>query len=163
MSERMNDEERMRMHDQKPVTESEDERMREVEMRTTPGHDPSIEDMTRAPASEGRHDPGPRETGEERGAPVHEPAARAYDRGEPHTDGMGGMDAYRNRLADAQSRFIDDPKGAVEEARSVVEEAVDRFMDSLRRDVDGEGDTESMRLAMQRCRDLLDRLAETPS
>lgn len=88
--------------------------------------------------------------------------------GDPNTYSQGGdgrMDDpvahYRTRFAEAQARFIDDPKSALDEARSVVEEAIDKYMDSLRMDAGagGSGDTEQMRRAMQRYRDLFDRLA----
>lgn len=129
-----------------------EEEMREIEARTTPGQDPQIEQAARQ--AEPEH-------GEEHPAARREEAAThaAYDRGPGSGDTM--LAAYRSRFTDAQARFIDDPKGAVEEARSVLEEAIDRFMDSLHEAAGDGGDTERMRVAMRRYRDVFDRLADT--
>jgi hypothetical protein len=57
-----------------------------------------------------------------------------------------------------QARFIDDPQAAVEGARSLVEEAVDRMMQTIRADLGDHADTEQMRLAIQRYREVMDRI-----
>ena len=159
---------------------TEDE-MSDVQARTTPGTDPRVEELRReqemrdrpagyaaeddraaAPAYGGvnqdtAYQPGPAERGTvmDRGNMV--------DQGEYASSAAGetGMEAYRTRFADAQARFIDDPKGAVNDARSVLEEAVDRFMNSVSGDDGAADDTERMRMAMQRYRSLFERLVES--
>ena len=69
------------------------------------------------------------------------------------------LDDFRARFDEAQARFIDDPKGAVEAARSALEAAVDRFMALMRHDPGATADTEQMRLAMRRYRALFDQLS----
>ncbi len=69
------------------------------------------------------------------------------------------LDDFRARFDEAQARFIDDPSGAVEAARSALEAAVDRFMASIRHDAGATADTEQMRLAMRRYRALFDQLS----
>lgn len=125
--------------------------MDDIEARTTPGTDPRVEELR---GEQEMRDSEPRDPAQARPEPGGYGTA-----GTASTMGLG-LDEYRTRFADAQSRFIDDPKGAVEEARSVVEQAVDRLMESVRSDAGGTDDTEQMRVAMRRYRDLFDRLAE---
>jgi hypothetical protein len=61
------------------------------------------------------------------------------------------QDGYGARFEQLQARFIDEPGAAVEEAGSLVREAVDGVLS-------GEHDTERMRRLMQGYRDLLTRL-----
>jgi hypothetical protein len=173
-----------------------DEETRDVEARTTPGHDPRVEQLAEeqeqsraaepaygeagtaregAYGDERMHEEAPMHEGVHEGAPMREGAysdrtmqereTQQPVAGQPYDRGVGSdgpmLEGYRGRLADAQARFIDDPRGAVQEAHSVVKEAVDRFMDSINQDGGGEGDTERMRLTMQRYREIFDRLAET--
>jgi hypothetical protein len=81
--------------------------------------------------------------------------------------GDGTADQFRDRWRDAQLRFIDDPQHAANEAKAIVGEAIDKLTESLanqRTDLDGwegdasGGDTERLRVAVQRYRDFLDRL-----
>jgi hypothetical protein len=165
------------------------EPMDEVRANTTPGTDPRVEEMSREQAADrsvagNRFEDRPIE-----GGPTGDEAAADPTMHRHHVDDRGiegrGVDDrgvnsdataygnsvderrmddpvadYRTRFADAQSRFIDDPKSALDDARSVVEEAIDKYMDSLRMDAGaGSGDTEQMRRAMQRYRDLFDRIA----
>lgn len=70
------------------------------------------------------------------------------------TDGVG----VRERFDRVQSEFIDDPKGAVEHARTMVVEAVDRLMEEIRSELGDLNDTERMRVALRRYREVLDRI-----
>ncbi|MDQ6918295.1 MAG: hypothetical protein M3Z98_02930 [Candidatus Dormibacteraeota bacterium] len=98
-------------------------------------------------------------------ADAREPA-RVEEIGRPASDGQdNGQDSgmtrselagYRDRFTELQARFIDDPRAATDEACSLVKEAVDRMMDSMREG----GDTERMRLAMRRYRTVLETIAE---
>ncbi len=72
----------------------------------------------------------------------------------------------RDRWRDVQLRFVDDPGGTVNEAQSLVDEAVDRYTEAMRnkrqeldswRSGNGE-DTEVLRAALRRYRDFLDSL-----
>jgi len=80
-------------------------------------------------------------------------------------DGRNQMGDYRERFEALQAEFIERPREAVEKAESLIEEAVDGMMNSLRDRVrrvhseigDG-GDTERLRLAMRGYRDLIDTL-----
>jgi hypothetical protein len=72
----------------------------------------------------------------------------------------------RNRWQELQLRFVDDPRGVVTEAQSLVGEAVQSLTASLtdqQRELDGwasggDGDTEQLRVALQRYRDFFDRM-----
>jgi hypothetical protein len=76
---------------------------------------------------------------------------------------------FDRRWRDIQSRFIDDPRQAVQSADRLVVDVLDHLADrvathraALARQRDGEGertaDTEDLRLAMQRYRTLFQRL-----
>ncbi len=84
-------------------------------------------------------------------------AGERTDRGTMGTMGQG-TGVYRERFDAVLATFIDDPGAAVDSARSLVEEAVDRMMDQIGRDVGDRNDTERMRLALRRYRALLDRV-----
>jgi hypothetical protein len=75
-----------------------------------------------------------------------------------HAEGMtrSELTGYRDRFADLQARFIDDPKGATDQAGSLLKEAVDRLMESMVKD----GDTEQMRLGMRRYRNALETIMD---
>ena len=73
-----------------------------------------------------------------------------------------------SRWQELQLRFVDDPRGVVIEARSLVAEAVQSLTAALsdrQRDLDGlassNGDTEQLRTALQRYRDFFDRWSAT--
>jgi hypothetical protein len=77
-------------------------------------------------------------------------------------DGAGGMAEYRARFEQIQAQFIDEPRGAVRSAQSLVEEAVNRMMQNLQQtSATKDADTEQLRVAMKRYRDLLYQLTET--
>jgi hypothetical protein len=74
-------------------------------------------------------------------------------------------DDLHSRWQELQLRFVDDPRGVVTEARSLVAEAVQTLTAALsdrQRDLDGlassNGDTEQLRTALQRYRDFFDRV-----
>jgi hypothetical protein len=72
----------------------------------------------------------------------------------------------RGRWQELQLRFVDDPRGVVTEAQSLVGEAVEGLTTSLtdqQRELDGwasggDGETEQLRVALQRYRDFFDRV-----
>lgn len=72
----------------------------------------------------------------------------------------------RGRWQQLQLRFVDDPRGVVTEAQSLVGEAVEGLTTSLtdqQRELDGwasggDGETEQLRVALQRYRDFFDRI-----
>jgi len=78
------------------------------------------------------------------------------------------MASYRRRFEELQSQFIEEPKETVKKAESLVEEAVERMVSSLHDRVnhihkelgDGTDDTERLRMAMRRYRQLIDSFAE---
>lgn len=78
----------------------------------------------------------------------------------------GAATSLQDRWHDLQLRFVDDPRGVVSEAKSLVSEAVQTFTTALsdqQRDLDGwesggNGETEQLRVALQRYRDFFDRL-----
>ena len=74
-------------------------------------------------------------------------------------------DDLHSRWQELQLRFVDDPRGVVTEARSLVAEAVQSLTAALsdrQRDLDGlassNGDTEQLRTALQRYREFFDRV-----
>ena len=78
------------------------------------------------------------------------------------------MGNYRRRFEELQSQFIEEPKETVKKAESLVEEAVEKMVSSLHDRVnhihselgDGTDDTERLRMAMRRYRQLIDSFAE---
>ncbi|HKF75986.1 MAG TPA: hypothetical protein VKF59_07575 [Candidatus Dormibacteraeota bacterium] len=79
--------------------------------------------------------------------------------------GPGELDGYRSRWESIQLGFLDDPKGAAEEADTVVGELLGRLTerrqalsDELNRQSEQDVDTESMRLAVRNYRSLFRRL-----
>ncbi|MFC0006044.1 hypothetical protein [Micromonospora siamensis] len=73
---------------------------------------------------------------------------------------------FRDRWRDVQLRFVDDPKAAVGEAQSLVEEAIQALSSALAAQKDklggwqdnGSVDTEQLRVAVRQYRDFLDRV-----
>jgi hypothetical protein len=115
--------------------------VREREMASSDdGHDQPVEEPRMAEVR----------PGDEREGRTHEDPTRA--------EGMtqSELTGYRDRFADLQTRFIDDPKGATNQAGSLLKEAVDRLMESM-----SEGsDTERMRVGMQRYRQALETIVD---
>jgi hypothetical protein len=75
-----------------------------------------------------------------------------------HAEGLtqSELTGYRDRLTDLQAHFIDDPKGATDQAGSLLKEAVDRLMESM----SNGSDTEQMRVGMQRYRHALEIIVD---
>ncbi|NEE02007.1 hypothetical protein [Phytoactinopolyspora halotolerans] len=80
---------------------------------------------------------------------------------------VDGVDELHRRWHDAQSAFVDDPRRAVQEARELVEDVLDRLrstFDEERERLEGEWSagrepsTEDLRQALQRYRTFFDRL-----
>src|SRR5215831_13780891 len=79
--------------------------------------------------------------------------------------GPGELEGYRSRWESIQLGFLDDPKGAAEQADTVVSELLGRLTerhqvlsDELNIKSDQNVDTESMRLAVRNYRSLFQRL-----
>lgn len=77
--------------------------------------------------------------------------------------------AFRDRWRDVQLRFVDDPKGAADDAATLIDEAVDALANSLRSQKDqltgaaasdSAHDTEQLRVRLRSYRDFLDRLLD---
>lgn len=106
----------------------------------------------------------------EAAAPPGEPSAgtsstQVQERGPllPSED-LGG---FRTRWEEIQVRFVDEPRGAVQQADALVEELARRLTDSFARergelesrwDRGDEVSTEDLRVALQRYRSFFDRL-----
>lgn len=136
-------------------------------------HDPRVEEMAHERDAE-RSEPTEYEHAEplaEAGREEARPEGRDQIAGEPAAVPEGAeMNGYRARFDTVQAGFIDDPREAVNQAESLVEEAVDRMMDSLHQQLKavhesiGDGDdTERLRQAMQRYRQVIDSLGDRTS
>jgi len=97
-------------------------------------------------------------TGDPAGGSVTPPPGRTDPRIDEMASGTEGARALRDRFDQVQAEFIDDPKSAVDHARSLVEEAVDRMMEDVRNGLGEHDDTERMRMALRRYREILDRV-----
>jgi hypothetical protein len=92
-------------------------------------------------------------------APV-EPAATGWTK--------GAAEGMRARWQELQLRFVDDPSGVAGEARALVAEAVQGLTNALAEEQrqldswspDEGGDTEQLRVIVQRYRDFFDRMLE---
>lgn len=84
-----------------------------------------------------------------------------------NTETAGELRAHWQQL---QLRFVDDPRGVVTEAQSLVGEAVQRLTTAMadqQRELDtwasgDTGETEQLRVALQRYRDFFDRILGQP-
>jgi hypothetical protein len=146
---------------------------------TTPDTVPELTDVEPVAAPESEPD----NAQESEFAPVPSPVADAPPVPEEHAGdlkpgdldaaplaalwGEGAAEQFRSRWQDAQLRFIDDPQHATSEAKAIVGEAIDALTESLanqRNELNAweadasDGDTERLRVAVQRYRDFLDRL-----
>lgn len=82
------------------------------------------------------------------------------------------MSSLRSRWDEIQTGFVDDPRGAVGAAHSMVGELVDELTQTFTREraaldeqwgKDREPDTESLRVALQRYRAFFNRLLGSPT
>ncbi len=69
---------------------------------------------------------------------------------------------FRQRLADIQAEFIEEPRAAVQKAERLIEEAVDHMAKSMHEhvkrmhgDMENNADTERLRLVMRSYRDFI--------
>lgn len=97
------------------------------------------------------------------GAPPGGPATALLDEDE--------TDRLRHRWLDVQGRFVDDPRGAVEDADRLVEDTIEAIADVFRRQREqledawqagGQATTEDLRQALRRYRVLFDDLLRDP-
>ena len=75
------------------------------------------------------------------------------------------MHQFRERLNEIQSQFIDEPREAVKKDERLIEEAVDHMAKSMHEhvkrmhsDVEGNADTEKLRLVMRSYRAFIEKL-----
>ena len=80
------------------------------------------------------------------------------------------MGDFRRRLDEIQSEFINEPRAAVKKAERLVEEAVDHMAKSMREHlkgmhggIEGNADTEKLRLMMRSFREFIDSLEKRPA
>jgi len=85
----------------------------------------------------------------------------------PQTDGWSEMVEIRRRFEELQSEFIERPQDAVKKAERLTEEAIDKMtklmheqISSIHRDIEGNSDTERLRLAMRNYRILIDSMSQ---
>jgi hypothetical protein len=137
------------------------------------------EEMKAAAMLEG--DPAPTDSGAPRGESTRRsemPPASAGVQSPPtvSTNGEGENvplisgtehESLTTRWTDIQSRFVDDPRNAVEQADSLVAEVIQSVASSFARErtslekqweTDGEAETEDLRIALQRYRSFFQRL-----
>ena len=128
---------------QRASTGGEDLVREQAMARRDDGHDRQVEEPGMTAGRVG-------DEGDESGDRMHEDPTTA--------EGMtqSELTGYRDRFADLQARFIDDPKGATDQAGSLLKEAVDRLMESMSKGTD----TERMRVGMQRYRHALETIVD---
>jgi len=93
-----------------------------------------------------------------------EPAARpATERVQsPQTETWPEMDDIRARFDALQSAFIDDPRAAVDKAEHLMDDMFEKMRErvqSIHRDIESNGDTEHLRLAMRGYREMISPMA----
>jgi len=109
----------------------------------------------------GDEDQHPRESEQ----PRTEGTMAGTDRPMEQMDFWPQMGDFRRRLDEIQSEFINEPRAAVKKAERLVEEAVDHMAKSMREhvkrmhaDIEGNADTEKLRLMMRSFREFIDSL-----
>lgn len=132
--------------------EARDMRERDMQERNMKARDTQQRDMP-------RRDTTPRDTRSERIDKDH-PTPRSDS-----IDLWPDMHDYRRRLVDIQSEFIDQPREAVKKAELLVQEMLDymsrsmhEHLQQMHKEVDGDADTEKLRLVMRRYGEVIDRL-----
>jgi hypothetical protein len=156
-----------------------DVRATEADMRTDKAirDDGSVADHPRATEREeirtnpevmGRTEPGdvPGRRGGP-GTPTTAPPERVEAERRKRSDEMDtwpDMRQYKTRMAQIHSQFIDDPKEAVKNAERLIDEMVDYIAKSMHeqvqrwhKDVEGNADTEKLRLMMREFSHMMDR------
>ena len=91
------------------------------------------------------------------GDPRTDRPGRVGGPGEQHSDMWPDMSDFHRRWDQLQSDFIEEPREAVKKAEQLIVEMLDHVTKSMRErmkaghgDVEGKGDTEHLRLTMQR-------------
>jgi hypothetical protein len=132
-----------------------------------------VDEPVRPPEGSDRDDQVPRDS-EDRRAETRDHAVAGDelmpgDKGPGAVGAIWSMDAansLRGRWQELQLRFVDDPRGVVTEAQALVDEAVrglTRALTEQQGELDGwtsagNGDTETLRVALQRYREFFDRV-----
>lgn len=78
-----------------------------------------------------------------------------------HGEMWSEMSDIRMRFEQLQSEFIDDPKSAVKKAEKLMDDMFNKMRERIQnthRDLEKNGDTEHLRLAMRSYRDMIDSL-----
>ena len=107
----------------------------------------------------------------ERAEAANETAEEAHDHDRDGSElfAPGDQNELKERWADIQTRFVDEPRGAVEEANALVDDLMNRLMSSFseeRSRLEGQWDrgddvtTEDLRTALQKYRAFFGRLLE---
>jgi hypothetical protein len=110
--------------------------------------------------SEPKDLPEPKDMPGRRGGPIEKPSSRGDD-----MNFWPEMQNYKHRMVDIQSEFIEEPRAAVVKAEQLVEEAVDymakamhEHVQQMHKDVEGNADTEKLRLMMRNFSHFFERL-----
>jgi hypothetical protein len=77
------------------------------------------------------------------------------------TDGRPEMSDIHTRFDQLQSEFIEDPKGAVQKVERLIDDLFSNMREraqTIHRDIEKNGDTEHLRLAMRSYREMIDSL-----
>ena len=137
----------------------------EVERFLDDNDDPEVFDLTRDaepmrtnPEVMGRTEPVEMDRSGFQGRPEQQAHAEQMDF-------WPEMHQFRERLNEIQSQFIDEPREAVKKAERLIEEAVDHMAKSMHEhvkrmhsDVEGNADTEKLRLVMRSYRAFIEKL-----
>lgn len=80
---------------------------------------------------------------------------------QPTNDSSPEMNDISVRFEQLQSEFIEDPRRAVEEAESLMDDLFNKMREqvqAIHRDIEKNGDTEHLRLAMRSYREMIESL-----
>ena len=149
-----------------------------------PAHDDQVPTQNRRPA--GGHDEAPVASGKPvapgHGEPTPTPDQPAAERDDPATDPnaqsaadesllpAGDAATFRKRWEEVQTRFVDEPRGAVEDADGLVATLMQQLAEGFAQERErleaqwGRGEdisTEDLRVALQRYRSFFQRLLAT--
>ena len=83
---------------------------------------------------------------------------------QPTTDSRPEMSGTRMRFDQLQSEFIENPQRAVQKAEQLMDELFNEMRErvqSIHRDIEKNGDTEHLRLAMRSYREMIESLGTT--
>jgi hypothetical protein len=83
---------------------------------------------------------------------------------QPTTDSWPEMTEVRVRFEQLQSEFIEDPQRAVQKTERLMDELFNKMRErvqTIHRDIEKNGDTEHLRLAMRSYREMIESLGTT--